>query len=146
MKNLLKSLLIILCFFTLSCSPVKRATWYYKQAIKLNPTLVTTFDTTIEITDTTYLKGDTISLPCKDTVFQKGKVKVVIKDKIITVLTPNDTIVKSLKVFVKGKSYPVFNDKPFYKEKMFLPSLVLLLLCLCLGMFLVVAIQIKNGK
>jgi len=139
----MKYLLIILILFA-SCSPQKRANRLFKKAVRIYPEIIQNFDTTIQIVDTTFIKGDTIKTEIKDTVIVKGRVKVVIKDRFLTVTTPNDTIIKTIEKKIQGKAYPVFKDKPFYKEKMFLPSLILLLLCICIGMFLVVAIQIKK--
>lgn len=108
----------------LSCSPQKRANRLFNRAIKLNPELIKQFDTVLEITDTTYLKGDTIRTEIKDTVIIQGRVKVQIKDRFVTVTTPADTIIKPITVKVKGKAYPVYKDEPFYKENSFPFALV----------------------
>lgn len=141
MKKLLLFLFVLSLF---SCSAKKRAYWYSKRAEELYPPIYQRFDTTISITDTTYIKGDTIRTEVKDTVIIKGKVKVQIKDRILTVTTPSDTIIKEIKKTVQGRSYPVFKDKPFFKERSFLAALVLFLALICVGMFLVISLQIKK--
>jgi hypothetical protein len=106
--------------------------------------MIGNFDTIVKVTDTTYLKGDTIKTEIKDTVIIKGKVKVVIKDRILTVTTPSDTIIKEIKVPVKGKAYPVFKDKPILKERSFLTSLILGILSLLLIVLLVLSLKLKK--
>lgn len=142
MKKLL--LLSLVAGMFISCSPQKRAAWHMNRAMKLNPLIIQTFDSVIKISDTTYLMGDTVSLPCSDTVFRQGKLEIIIKDKIVTVRTPNDTIIKTITKQIKGKAYPVYKDEPFYKEDSF--ALSLLLGLLLIGVVLILLTFLKVEK